>query len=166
MDFVTLNDVWTFRDILNKANALLETKPIVTNELDGSAWIMIQNPTKIRYTHLAEIFIYERYAQIKFRNPSKLVEHQLDLLPWMMGLNYYVWDDNEYEFEDTDTGIVISSTIAHQQHIKFTDTEEEYFQRMTQQDNSFFTMEELHDAKLLMKRMYEYFNITPVQQEK
>lgn len=164
MDFITINDVWSFRDILNKLTELLDTEPTFIPSIDGEVRVVVPNPNNDGYTALAEILIYERYAQIKFRNPSKLVEHQLELLPWMMGLNYYIWDDNEYDLDNADS--VISTTMVYEQHIKFSDTEEQYFQHMTQHDNSFFTMEELRDAKLLMKRMYEYFNITPVPKEK
>lgn len=163
MERLTINDVWSFRDILNKLTDLLDSKPEFTYARDGEVRVVVPNPTNNVYTDLAAIFIYERYAQVKFRNPDKLVEHQLDLLPWMMGLNYHIWDDNKY-LSGSDE--FISSLIITNTHVKFTDTEEEYFQRMTQQDNSFFTMEELRDAKLLMKRMYEYFKITPVPQEK
>lgn len=149
-------ELLSFRNVIDKANKLLDSNPILHRERDGECKISVPNPTNIGYDELWEIWGYDRFVRIKFRDPDQLIEYQIDLLPWNMSVNYNIWNDNKNS----------PSSMIRKIHIKFTDTEEEYFQRMTQQDNSFFTMEELRDAKLLMKRVYEYFNITPVPQEK
>lgn len=148
-------DLLSFRSVLDKTNNLLDSKPAYYEERD-IVKISIPNPTNIGYDELGEIWAYERCIRIKLRDPDQLVEYQLDLLPWLMGLNYNVWNDNKNS----------ASSMVRIVHIKFTDTEEEYFQRMTVEDNTYFCMEELRDAKLLMNRIYEYFNIIPVPQEK
>ncbi|AMM43961.1 hypothetical protein FDG95_gp581 [Pectobacterium phage vB_PcaM_CBB] len=148
-------ELLSFRNIIDKANELIDSNPILHQERDDECKITVPNPTNIGYDELWEIWGYERFVRIKFRDPDQLIEYQIDLLPWNMSVNYNIWNDNKNS----------PSSMVRKIHIKFTDTEEEYFQRMTQQDNSFFTMEELRDAKLLMKRVYEYFNITPVPQE-
>lgn len=152
----TTIDVLSFRNILDKANEFLDICTGYIREADGTCHFTIPNPTNIGYSDLGEIWAYERFARIKYRDPEKLIEYQIDLLPWNMALNYNIWNDNRDK----------PPTILMKQHIKFTDTEEEYFQRMTQQDNSYFSMEELRDAKVLMKRIYQYFEIEPVKQEK
>ena len=149
-------DVLSFRNILDKANEFIDISSGYIQEADGTCYISIPNPTNIGYSELGEIWAYERFARVKYRDPDKLIEYQIDLLPWNMALNYNIWNDNR----DT------PPTILMLRYIKFTDTEEEYFQRMTVEDNTYFCMEELRDAKLLMNRIYEYFNIIPVPQEK
>ncbi|AFC21841.1 hypothetical protein GAP32_389 [Cronobacter phage vB_CsaM_GAP32] len=144
-----------FRDILNKANTLIDSKPNIDTSRQGECKISVLNPTLIGYDELASIWGYERCIQIKFRDPEQLIEYQLDLLPWCMGLNYTIWNDNK------NANVCKVRAV----HIKYVETEEEYFQRMTQQDNSYFSMEELRDAKILMNRIYSYFDIIPVAQE-
>lgn len=148
-------DLLSFRSVLDKTNNLLDSKPAYYEERDIFK-ISIPNPTNIGYDELGEIWAYDRFIRIKLRDPDQLIEYQLDLLPWLMGLNYNVWNDNKNS----------ASSSVRIVNIKFTDTEEEYFQRMTVEDNTYFCMEELRDAKLLMNRIYEYFNIIPVPQEK
>lgn len=148
-------DLLSFRSVLDKTNNLLDSKPAYYEERDIFK-ISIPNPTNIGYDELGEIWAYDRFIRIKLRDPDQLIEYQIDLLPWLMGLNYNVWNDNKNS----------ASSMVRIVNIKFTDTEEEYFQRMTVEDNTYFCMEELRDAKLLMNRIYEYFNIIPVPQEK
>ena len=149
-------ELLSFRNVLDKANDLLDTNPVYLEEQDNTCKISIPNPTNIGYDELWEVWAYERFVRIKFRDPDQLIEYQVDLLPWNMSVNYNIWNDNKN----------YPSSMVRKTHIKFTDTQEEYFERMTQQDNSYFTMQELRDAKLLMKRIYKYFDITPVPQEK
>lgn len=147
----------SFREVLDKANEFISTSPEFQISKNGSVSVTVKNPIQNDgYDELVEFFIYERFARFKFRDPKLLVEYQLDLLPWNMSLNYNIWNDST-------SG---PQRYVWEQHVRFTDTEEEYFQRLTQQDNTFFTMEELRDAKALMLKSYEYVNIVPVAQEK
>lgn len=147
----------SFREVLDKAFDFISTSPVFQIKNDNTVTVVVPNiNTNEGYNELTEVFVYERYARFKFRDPKLMVEYHLDLLPWNMSLNYNIWNDNS-------SG---PQRYVWEMHVRFTDTEEEYFQRQTQQDNTFFSMEELRDAKALMFKTYEYFGINPVPQEK
>lgn len=136
-------NVLTRLEIIEKANRYLDTKPDVNIENDGSKTSSLKNPAGSFYSDEYDVFVYERYAQMKFRVNETMLEYQLSMMPWSMSASMNIWNDDP-EAKSS----IIEMRISRFDH-----------------PGDKWTNEELSEAKKLMYRMFEYYDVEPCAQE-
>lgn len=135
--------ILTRLEVIAKANEYLDTKPLISIENDGSKTSELKNPEGSFYSGEYDVFVYERYAQIKFRVNDDMLEYQLSMMPWSMSAFMNIWNDAPKA----------KSSIVEMRISRF------------DEPGDTWSAEELEEARKLMYRMYEYYKIVPCAQE-
>lgn len=130
-------------EVIDRAFSYLSTNPEIIIERDGSKVSKKKNPEGDFYSEEFDVFIYERYAQVKFRDSKSEVEYQLCMMPWKMSAGLNIWDDSENA----------KTSIIKMNECKFSEP------------SGVWNETALKEAKDLMYKMYEYYNVTPCAQE-
>lgn len=150
------NELLSLSEIIKKFVEYFDSNPMFKNNR-GILESYISNPSKIGYDNIIDMSVHERFIEFKYRVPEQLIEYHLLLIHWNMKVDYNIWNDNKDQSSDDWFLISNSSTLI--------DNEAQYFQKMTQEDNTNFNVSELVELKTLMLRIYQYFNIIPAKME-
>lgn len=130
-------------EVIDRAFSYLSTNPEIIIERDGSKVSRKSNIEGDFYSDEFDVFIYERYAQVKFRDSEREVEYQLCMMPWKMSVSLNIWDDNK----KAKTSVILMSEA------KFTEPSGAWNEVI------------LKEARDLMYKLYEYYNVIPCAQE-
>lgn len=131
-------------DVIERSDTYISTEPEIIIDRDGSKVSKKTNIPGDFYSDEFDVYVYERYAQVKFRDSTGKVEYQLVMKPWNMSVSLNIWNDDPKA----------ESCIIKMVDTKFIEPTEELSEVVLQK------------AKDLMYKMYKYYEITPCAQEK
>jgi|AGFT01.1.fsa_nt_gi hypothetical protein len=149
-----MSKVLTLMEVVAKAHEYLNSKPELETKGYNDVYYTdsVPNPKGQGYDSCIEVYVGERFAQIKVRDSDLLVEYQLCMTPWKPGFHIKYWYDgigkNPWE-GNMNLGF------------KYNMTEEQYFQESTVHDFKGLTLEDIEEVQKLQNRFFQYVNITP-----
>lgn len=150
----------TLMEIVQAGNEFLDTNPEFHKERPEELFLRIENPDKNperSYDDIIDIFVCERYARFKLRDPINLIEYDLSFLPWYDGFNLNIWYDGSINH--------IDRTVNQAIKTNYISSEEEYFQESTLTDYKGVNLQTIIEVKKLHDRMFNYFQFIPVEVE-
>lgn len=145
----------TLSDVIKEANDYLDSKPVFNDNAKDTRTSFVPNLINTAYANIIDVFVCPRYAIFKFRDVENLVEYQLSVLPWRSGFSFMSWDDSYID----------DGEDMRHLSMGFITSEEQFFQESLKRDLSWVELVDVINAKKLHDRIFEYYGITPCDDE-